>query len=194
MKKLLFIITLFFIVSGCKEKKKENKEEQTMVVDNKELYNIYYEDKTSWDSGIIDSDLDSIRRMRVNQLLDSNKIKTANDFERAAIVFEHGKDSTNLKKALNLIKIAVEMDSTINKKTYATITDQYLLSIGKPQIYGTIFTTMDNYLIKHAEIDTTQVTDKERISYGVETLAEQKASIKKANDIRAEVVKRANEK
>lgn len=108
-------------------------------------------------------------------------MRTANDYKNAAMVFQHGKDSIDYGMALRLIKKAIEMDTTMNKWLFAAATDRYLLSINEPQIYGTQYQKMGDEPWKLGEIDTTVISDVERIKYGVETLSEQREKVKKMN-------------
>ena len=79
------------------------------------------------------------------------------------------------------MKKAIEKDSTINKWLFAAATDRYLLSKGEPQIYGTQYQKMGDKPWKLGKIDTTKISDDERIKYGVETLAEQREKVKQMN-------------
>jgi tetratricopeptide (TPR) repeat protein len=97
------------------------------------------------------------------------------------MVFQHGGDSTAYGMAVRLMKKSIELDSTANKWLLAAATDRYLLSKGEPQIYGTQYQKMRDEPWKLGKIDTTQVTDAERIEYGVETLAQQREKVKNMN-------------
>ena len=124
---------------------------------------------------------DSIRESRVYELLDSNKVRTSADYCNAALIFHHGEDSLAYRMAVKLMKKSIELDSTGNKWFLAAITDRYLLSINKPQIYGTQYKRLDNNVVLREKLDSTKITDTERIEYGVETLAEQREKIKNLN-------------
>lgn len=93
------------------------------------------------------------------------------------MIFQHGNDSTDYGKAVKFMKQAIKLDSTINKWLLAATIDRYLLSKQEPQIYGTQYHKMGDEPWKLAKIDTTIITDKERIEYGVETLSEQKQKV-----------------
>ena len=97
------------------------------------------------------------------------------------MVFLHGNDSTDYGKAVKFMKKAIELDSTINKWLFAAATDSYLLSKGEPQIYGTQYFKMEDEPWKIALIDTSKITDAERIEYGVETLNQQIQKVIKMN-------------
>ncbi len=181
MKKTNYILILaFLILVSCKKRKKE------IAIDNVELIELTDADQNERKNSELDPKLiyvkDSLRREKVIVLESEKKLKTSNDVYNAALIFQHGRDSTDYLKALNFIKKSIELDSTRNKWLFAAITDRYLLSIGKPQIYGTQYQ-------KHGidkpwrlgEIDTTKVSDDERIEFGVETLEQQREKVKRLN-------------
>ena len=184
MKRAILLILILTILS-CKTEKKQESEKQIVEIDNAELIEIYENDQNDRKTDNINwqeiSKRDSLRRDRVNEILNSNKIKTAKDYKNAAMVFQHGNDSTDYGKAVRLMKKAIELDSTINKWLFAATTDRYLLSKGEPQIYGTQFYREGDEPWILSEIDTTKITDAERIEYGVETLAEQRLKVIKMN-------------
>lgn len=175
--KRTFILMLVVSTFSCSNQKEPETETQIFELDNAELISIYISDQTDRNSHDINWDevgkRDSLRRIRVNEILESNDIITARDHKNAAMVFLHGKDSTDYGKAVRFMKKAIELDSTMNKWLLAAATDSYLLSTGKPQIYGTQYIKMGDEPWKIALIDTSVITDTERIEYGVETLNQQ---------------------
>ena len=186
MKTSIFILIALALIScnSKSEKAKANTEDQ--LTDNEELIDIYTNDQSDRKTEQIDwnnvSKRDLARRQRVYELLDSNKVRTSKDYNNAAMVFQHGMDSTSYGMAVKLIKKAIELDPNANKWLYAAATDRYLLSIGKPQIYGTQYQRLGaNEPWKLGNIDTTQISDNERVEYGVETLAQQREKVKRMN-------------
>ena len=189
MKKAFYLILVITILS-CKTEKKQKSETQIDKFDNTELVEIYENDQNDRMGESINwpevNKRDSLRRIRVHQLLDSGKVRTGNDLKNAAMVFQHGQDSIDYGLAVSLMKKAIEKDTAINKWLFAAATDRYLLSKGEPQIYGTQYQKMEDEPWKLGEIDTTKISDAERIKYGVETLAEQKEKVKKLNTEKSE--------
>ena len=180
MKKIsFFVLTLIFL--SCKTENNQVVEKQIIELDNAELIEIYENDQNDRKNDPINwldvNTRDSLRRIRVDEILDGNKVKTANDYENAAMIFQHGNDSTDYGKAVRLMKKAIDLDSTKDKWLFAATTDRYLLSIGKPQIYGTQYKKMGDEPWKLGEIDTTKISDAVRIEYGVETLIEQRQKV-----------------
>lgn len=149
----------------------------TQTTDNPELGVLYKADQTDRTSEDIDWSVvsvnDSLREARIYELLDSNKVQTANDYSNAAMIFQHGRDSVAYGMAVKLMRKAIKLDSTKNKWLLAAAIDRELMSRNKPQIYGTQYITSPDGDMKLYKIDTTIISDEERIEYGVETLAQQ---------------------
>lgn len=195
MKK--FIVLLSILIASCNNfEKSKNKSEikseiQTtqkdteIVKDNAELQAMYEADQSNRRSGNIDwsivSKKDSLRRVRVYELLDSNKVRTAQDYYNAAMIFQHGSDTIASGMAVKMMRKAIKLDPTINKWLLAAAIDRDLMRKGEPQIYGTQYTRKNGGPWKRYKIDTTVITDQERIEFGVETLAEQREKVKRMN-------------
>ena len=84
--------------------------------DNTELTKLYEKDQSSRKVKKIDWKVllkqDSIRRVEVSKLIKENKLLTSNDFLHAAMIFQHGNDSTSYKLAWKYSNKASQMDST----------------------------------------------------------------------------------
>jgi len=159
---------------------------QDKLKDNQELIEIYRNDQADRQTDNIDwsviSKRDSLREVRIYQLLDSNKVRTSKDYHNAAMIFQHGGDSTAYGMAVNLMRKSIELDSTANKWLLAAAIDRYLLSKDEPQIYGTQYQKFGkDEPWQLGKIDTTKISDAERIEYGVETLAQQRDKVKLMN-------------
>jgi len=117
---------------------------------------------------------DSLRQIRLRELIDSNLVKTARDHYNAGLLFHHGGDTSANLMAIKMLEKAFEMDTSMSKLKWllAAAKDRYLLNRGKPQIYGTQYgrDMKGNRIL--LEMDTTKVSDAERKEYGVSTLAE----------------------
>ncbi|MBK7695606.1 MAG: tetratricopeptide repeat protein [Saprospiraceae bacterium] len=178
MKKFLFcqiVCLLFSSISAFSQ-----------IADNPELLQMYNEDQGSRLAGNIDWEVlsrqDSLREVRVNELIAEGKIRTGKDYYRSAMIFQHGYDTIASGMAVKHMKMAIELDSTINKWLLAAAIDRDLMRRGKPQIYGTQYVKMgENTKWELYEIDTTQISDSERKYYGVESLAEQKIKERRMN-------------
>lgn len=180
MRKIILLAIIIGFIS-CNPK---NAVAQEKVVDNPELIEIYRSDQADRinhiDWNIVQKN-DSIREARVYELLDSNKVRTSADYNNAAIVFQHGEDSIAYGMAVKLMRKSIELDATRSKWLLAAAIDRDLLSRNKPQIYGTQYRKEKDQPWVLREIDTTKITDAERIEYGVETLAQQREKLKRLN-------------
>lgn len=154
--------------------------------DNAEIQRMYDEDQSARKVANINwtqlNKADSLRRRRVDELLDSNKVRTGQDFYRSAMIFQHGSDTLASAKAIQFMKQALDLDSTVNRWLLAAAIDRHLMRKGMPQIYGTQYVMMgQNGKWQRYQIDTTKVTDQERRDYHVETLAEQLVKERRMN-------------
>ncbi|MCH2196472.1 hypothetical protein [Kordia sp.] len=97
------------------------------------------------------------------------------------MIFQHGKESTDYGMAVKLMKKSIELDATADKWLLAAATDRYLLSKNESQVYGTQYERNQGEPWRLSDIDTTKITDEERIEFGVQTLAQQRERVKKMN-------------
>ena len=186
MKNILPIILILVLVSCKQEKENIQPIPEEPLTDNSELIEIYRNDQADRQTDTIDwsivSKRDSLREIRIYQLLDSNKVRTSKDYRNAAMIFQHGGDSIAYGMAVKLMRKSIELDSMADKWLLAAAIDRYLLSKDEPQIYGTQYQKQGkDEPWQIGKMDTTKVSDAERIEYGVETLAEQKEKVKRMN-------------
>ena len=184
MKNFILLATIIGFISCDSKNSKTTNLTQENIADNAELVEMFKNDQADRTNHIdwnIVQKNDSIREARVYELLDSNKVRTSKDYNNAALIFHHGEDSVAYGMAVKLMTKAIELDSTINKWFLAVATDRYLLSTNKPQIYGTQYKRLDNKIVVREKMDSTKITDAERIECKVETLAEQREKIKNLN-------------
>jgi tetratricopeptide (TPR) repeat protein len=185
MKKIILLAIIIGFISCNSKNGKTTTETQEQVVDNPELIEIYKIDQADRKTENIDWNIvtkkDRLREVRIYELLDSNKVRTSLDYHNAAMIFQHGRDSIAFGMAVKLMRKSIELDSTANKWLLAAAIDRDLLSRNKPQIYGTQYWKMKDQPWELREIDTTKISDVERIEYGVETLAQQREKVKQLN-------------
>jgi tetratricopeptide (TPR) repeat protein len=179
------IVFLFMIATASCMGQATDDTATEQPTDNEELKALYKADQGDR-KGEIDwskvSERDSLRRVRVYELLDANQVKTSNDYANAAMIFQHGLDTVASGMAVKLMRRAVELDSTRNKWLLAAAIDRDLMRRGKPQVYGTQYRRMseDEPWVLY-EVDTTAVTDEERLAYNVPTLAQTRERLKLMN-------------
>jgi len=169
---------------------KVKQEAELPIADNEELQQIYKEDQADRQASNIDWSVvgprDEARQARVNEMIEANLIKTGRDHYNAAMVFQHGGDTIASGKAVAMMKKAVALDTTVNNWLLAAAIDRDLMRRDKPQIYGTQYIKPNrDGLYELYKIDTTKITDAERIEYKVPTLAEQRARVKMMNKKKA---------
>lgn len=178
MKKIFYCQLIFFMFLSIIVSAQTN--------DNAELEKMYNNDQSSRMAKDIDWDVlskqDSIRQVRVLELIKEGKVVTGRDYYHSAMIFQHGLDTIASDMAVKQMRKAIELDSTINKWLLAAAIDRDLMRRNKPQIYGTQYIKMgENAKWERYKIDTTLVTDEERKYYNVETLVEQIIKVQKMN-------------
>jgi len=182
------IIPLLIVFFSCNYKEEVSIDySNPTVFDNNELLELYNEDQMDRRSNDYNYDelikRDKKRRIKVQELLDSNKLITSNDYQNAAMIFQHGEYPSSYKKAVELMEKSIQIDSTVDKWLLAAATDRYLLSMNEPQVYGTQFSQTGPWEKpwELSTIDTTIISDKQRVEYGVGTLKEIREIIARMN-------------
>jgi len=184
MKKVLLFIGI--VLFSCKPADKISESTKRAVIDNEELKKLYIQDQGDRSSIKIDwvsvAKRDSLRLVRVYQLIKSNTFHTAVDYYNGAIIFQHGGDSIASGMAVKMMTKALQLDSSTNKWLLAAAIDRDLMYRNKPQVYGTQYSKngQDTPWFLY-QIDSTKITDQQRVEYGVETLAGQRAKVKQMN-------------
>ncbi len=123
---------------------------------------------------------DAEHRREVLAMLEAGAVRTGADHYHAAMIFQHGPDSTSHKTAWDLAATAERMGFERARWLAAAAQDRYRLTIGQPQIYGTQFTVRDDVWYLDA-IDSLAVTDDERRRVGTRTLDEIRAYLAEQN-------------
>lgn len=119
----------------------------SLTQDNPELAQIYEADQQDRAANFnaIDWSLvgprDAARRQRIRALLAENKVVTGKDYERAAMIFQHGDSSEDILLAHVLAVTAIGQGNSAARWLAAAALDRYLHRLGQPQIFGTQFTS-----------------------------------------------------
>lgn len=123
---------------------------------------------------------DAERRRELRAMLERGEVRTGADHYHAAMIFQHGSDSTAFRQAMELAREAERRGHAPARWLAAASLDRYLLSTGRPQHYGTQFMEGRGalYLLS---IDTLAVTDAERRRAGARTLDEIRAYLAEKN-------------
>jgi hypothetical protein len=149
---------------------------------NRELYQMYEEDeadrgtapnvKADWQAI---SERDGARRKRVLELFRSASLKVADDYYHAAMILQHGSAAEDFDLAHQLSLKASDLEPTNLEARWlaAASKDRYLMTLGKPQLYGTQFKRDRGGPWYLYPVDPS-ITDEERARWNVPPLAELK--------------------
>jgi hypothetical protein len=121
---------------------------------------------------------DSARRVRTRTLLERGELRAAEDFRKAAFVFQHGSAPDDYLLAHSLALVALAKGDRRAAWIAAATLDRYLQSVAKPQIYGTQFSVGGGLKEPY---DRKLIADSLRRSLGVPTLAEQEEQSRKSS-------------
>lgn len=143
---------------------------------NQELKELYEEDLADRESQDMKLALleerDRERKERVEELISQGKLKVAEDYHHAALIFQHGYVVADYDRANELAKKAVEPGDNSARWLYAATKDRSLLSQGLPQKYGTQFMkNSDGEWVLVEPVDP-NTTDEERAEWDVPPLDE----------------------
>ncbi len=181
-----YLIALLAMLFACDPSANET---QPQFEDNSDLLAMHDADQADrlgqidWSSV---APRDSARRERTAEMLNDNLVVTAADYYHAAMIFQHGVfgDTTSARRAFDLMETALALDSTVENGKWlrAAAWDRYLMYKGEPQWYGTQFSRPgadEPWALW--EVDTTQVTDADRLANDVPPLAEARARAENMN-------------
>lgn len=151
---------------------------------NPEMKRIFDEDQSDRRSGPnIDwstvSKADAARRAATMKLLNAGVLRSGEDFEWAANVFQHGSDPDDFLLAHTLAIVAIRKGYADGTWIAAATLDRYLQSIKQPQIYGTQFSNPDNKPTTQEPYNRTLVSDRLRRLLEVPDLAAQQIQSQK---------------
>ncbi|MEM6782955.1 MAG: hypothetical protein AAF624_04375 [Bacteroidota bacterium] len=112
---------------------------------------------------------DDRRRARVYEMVEAGEIVAAADYFHAAMIFQHGRDSTDYRNARDFAQRAYDLDPSHSTASWliAAATDRYLWSMDQPQVYGTQSTKDDDGRWTLDPLDANGVTEVERVARGV---------------------------
>lgn len=88
---------------------------------------------------------DAERRNRVRELIKSGRVRTGKDYERAAMVFQHGSTSDDILMAHVLAVTALGRGNTDARWLAAATLDRFLHQVKQPQVFGTQFGRKDGH-------------------------------------------------
>jgi hypothetical protein len=163
---------------------------QSATRDNEELTRIEQEDQSdrtpsagkSFDWSAV-GQRDDARLARVKELYIQNKLQTGNDYFRAALILQHSLAPEDYLLAHELSVVALSKGKpnagALDARGMAAATeDRFLMSIGRPQRFGTQYRVEDeNAPVRHYKLYKTDsgMTDELRSLMNVPSLADAKA-------------------
>jgi len=129
--------------------------------------------KAFFANGVANAKGDETRRQQVMKLLADGALHSAEDFNEAAFLFQHGSRPDDYLLAHTLAMVAMRKGDAGAIWIASATLDRYLDSIKQPQIYGTQFHTPKDQLTTQEPYNRTLISDALRKQLGVPSLAEQ---------------------
>jgi hypothetical protein len=118
---------------------------------------------------------DAERRRRVDELVAAGRARVADDYYHAAMVYQHGENVAEIRRARELALAAVKLEDGHARARWlaAAALDRELMYQDQPQKYGTQYKRLDGRWVLWKVDPAT--TDAERAAWGVPSLAEAEA-------------------
>jgi hypothetical protein len=158
--------------------------EPEVTTPNAEMAKIYDADQKDRQSPVTSStnwkaiaEADRVRRERVAALLAAGSLHTADDYRKAAFVFQHGERPDHYLLAHTLAWVAVSKGDQTAAWIGAATLDRYLQSVGQPQIYGTQFVGAGATMTQKP-YNTALISDALRAELGVPPQSSQAEQLK----------------
>lgn len=124
---------------------------------------------------------DAERREQVLALLKSGDLSTGNDFQWAALIFQHGSSPNDYLLAHTLATIAVAKGKPNAIWVASATLDRYLESVGQPQIFGTQYQRKVGTTWTQEPYNRTLISDALRSALGVPSQAAQDKQLQEYN-------------
>ncbi len=134
-------------------------------------------------SGEVIRQHDDERDARVKQMLDAGLIRTATDYFRAALIYQHSGTPEGTLLAHILASVAAAKGYPGALWLQAATLDRYLLQIGRKQVFGTQFKPLPRadetkpYQYAEDEIDSQLLSNSVRADFCVVPLEEQQKGL-----------------
>jgi len=116
---------------------------------------------------------DAARQARVRQMLDSDLIKTGQDYFHAGMVYQHATDADGVQLAHELAMIGACLGSTDARWLAAASYDRFLMDLKRPQRFGTQYRSSETGAMKLYETSE-GVTDAMRAALNTPSLQKAK--------------------
>jgi len=165
----------------------EAKQDAYVATLNKELFDLHTADQADRQAGpggidwsvVHPRDLE--RQKRVKEIVAAGQANTSADYYHAAMVLQHGDHPEDYDQSNQWAMRALELDPSNDAARWlaAASKDRYLMSLDKPQLYGTQFKKVDGVWVLHP-VDPS-ISDEERARWNVPPLAEAKKRAESMN-------------
>ncbi len=153
--------------------------------DNAEVKRLHDEDQADRKAFKIDWSVvdqrDRARGAHVKELYETNQLKTGNDYYSAALILQHATTAEDHLLAHELCVVAVSRGIQKAKWLAAASEDRFLMTIGRPQRFGTQFQSVAGGPVQLYEIEA-GVTDELRRLMDVRALQEAKEEIEEITE------------
>ncbi len=122
---------------------------------------------------------DSNRRQEVLDLMSRGEVNTPNDLYRSSVIFHHGTSPDDFLISHRLAVLASIQGHRGSRWLSAATLDRFLMSIGRPQIYGTQFehNRDDNRYELRLPLDDKTLLHFEKHFFGVPSVMERLADL-----------------
>jgi hypothetical protein len=150
------------------------------VSSNRELAAIFDVDQADRKDGLntdwaVVAPRDKGRRAQVRKMLDAGELRSADDFYKAAFIFQHG-DEPNDYLLAHVLAMAAQAKGQPQAGWIAMATlDRYLQKIGQAQVMGTQSLNGAGGVLTRGLYDDALIPDSLRVALGVPTRAEEAA-------------------
>lgn len=135
---------------------------------------------------------DEARRMQTQELLAAGALSTANDYYRAAFIFQHGGEPESYLLAHTLAVAATARGHEQAPWIAAATLDRYLQSIGREQIYGTQYSRPNGETWTMEPYDRSLIPDPLREALGVPAQPAQNDRLEEMQDRDGKVARSGN--
>lgn len=112
------------------------------------------------------------RLQQVRRIMDAHMLTHAEDYYHAAMILQHGRSPDDFRRAQEAAQRAAELGDERGLRLRALAEDRYLISLDRPQRYGSQFFCTPPEGWQLYPVDP-EVTDQERRALGMPPLDEQ---------------------
>ncbi len=147
-----------------------------VIASDRELARLFEADQAVRQGGFVSMQAaieDRARRERVRELMAEGRVNSADDYWRAAFIFQHGDTPEDYLLAHALAVTSAGMGKGEATWIAAATLDRYLQAIGRSQIYGTQYQMAPGQPVSQGDYDRELVPDSVRVASGVPSLDQQ---------------------